>query len=278
MNHNNPLFYANPTRSFDVSPTRKRGNCRLPRLRVGLTSHLLANRLTYSLTLFSLLFAGTAACADEPAAKPVKDAPAPPAEVDVAKTTERIAQDAREAGKRLAAKDPGDDTQRLQKDILDNIDALIRKAKQPPPPMPSDSSSSSSPPSPSSGMGMSTGMTGEKSTQPSSASSSSAARRKERREKQNSQANGGGKQAPSSGRPDSMKTLGESSPKMNKVDSSKSSMPRLPDVYKDVWGHLPEKMRQEMDLYFREQFMPRYSDLLRQYYSSLAERGGKKNP
>lgn len=229
------------------------------------------------LTLAGLLLAAMVACADDPTPKPVKDTPAPPAEVDVAKTTERIAQDAREAGKRLAAKDPGDGTQRLQKDILDNIDALIRKAKQPPPPMQSDSSSSSSP-SPSSGMGMSTGMTGEKSKQPSSGSTSSSAARKERREKQNSQANGGSRTTPSNSRPDLMKTLGDASPKMNKVDSSKSGMPRLPDVYKDVWGHLPEKMRQEMDLYFREQFMPRYSDLLRQYYSSLAERGGKKSP
>ena len=31
----------------------------------------------------------------------------------------------------------------------------------------------------------------------------------------------------------------------------------MTDVYKDVWGHLPEKMRQEMDSYFKERFMPR---------------------
>ena len=59
-------------------------------------------------------------------------------------------------------------------------------------------------------------------------------------------------------------------------DSPAALMPQLPDVYKNVWGHLPEKARQEMDQYFREQFMPRYSDLLKQYYSSLAENAGKK--
>jgi hypothetical protein len=47
-------------------------------------------------------------------------------------------------------------------------------------------------------------------------------------------------------------------------------------MYKDVWGHLPEKMRQEMDSYFKERFMPRYSDLLKQYYSTIAERNKKK--
>lgn len=58
----------------------------------------------------------------------------------------------------------------------------------------------------------------------------------------------------------------------NKKDAA--DMP-LADLYKDVWGHLPEKMRQEMDAYFKERFMPRYSDLLRQYYSTIAEQGKK---
>ena len=30
-----------------------------------------------------------------------------------------------------------------------------------------------------------------------------------------------------------------------------------------------------MDLYYREQFMPRYSELLRQYYAALAEQRKK---
>lgn len=51
---------------------------------------------------------------------------------------------------------------------------------------------------------------------------------------------------------------------------------RLAQMYQDVWGQLPDRLRQEMDLYYREQFMPRYSDLLRQYYSSIAEQ--KKRP
>lgn len=48
------------------------------------------------------------------------------------------------------------------------------------------------------------------------------------------------------------------------------------ETYKDVWGHLPEKMRQEMDSYFRDKFMPRYAELLKQYYSNIAEQGKKR--
>jgi hypothetical protein len=46
----------------------------------------------------------------------------------------------------------------------------------------------------------------------------------------------------------------------------------MSDVVKDIWGHLPETLRQEVDHYYRDQFMPRYRDLLQQYYSRLAER------
>ena len=51
---------------------------------------------------------------------------------------------------------------------------------------------------------------------------------------------------------------------------------KLAEMYKDVWGHLPEKMRMEMDSYFKDRFMPRYNDLLKQYYSKIAEHNKKK--
>jgi hypothetical protein len=57
--------------------------------------------------------------------------------------------------------------------------------------------------------------------------------------------------------------------------SPKRQNDKLADLYKDVWGTLPDRLRQEMDLYYREQFMPRYSELLRQYYAALAEQRKK---
>ena len=51
----------------------------------------------------------------------------------------------------------------------------------------------------------------------------------------------------------------------------KGSPESLADFAKDFWGQLPDTMRQEVDHYFREQFMPRYRDLLQQYYLRLAE-------
>ena len=54
--------------------------------------------------------------------------------MDVQKTAERIAENAQKAGDRLKEKDPGEDTRKIQQEILKDIDALIKKAQQPPPP------------------------------------------------------------------------------------------------------------------------------------------------
>ena len=50
----------------------------------------------------------------------------------------------------------------------------------------------------------------------------------------------------------------------------KPSLPIDDAVVKEVWGHLPDKLRQQVSQYYKEEFMPKYSELLKQYYSSLA--------
>jgi hypothetical protein len=57
---------------------------------------------------------------------------------------------------------------------------------------------------------------------------------------------------------------------------SKGEISRLDEMYKDVWGHLPETMRAQMNAYSREQFMAKYNDLIKQYYSTVAEKSRKK--
>jgi hypothetical protein len=50
----------------------------------------------------------------------------------------------------------------------------------------------------------------------------------------------------------------------------------IADLHREVWGHLPDKMRLEMDAYTKERFMPRYEDLLQQYYRTIAEQASGK--
>ena len=49
------------------------------------------------------------------------------------------------------------------------------------------------------------------------------------------------------------------------------------DLYKEVWGHLPESLRAEMNAYSNTKgFMPEYEALISKYYSNIAEQGRRK--
>lgn len=54
---------------------------------------------------------------------------------------------------------------------------------------------------------------------------------------------------------------------------AKSLLPADDGGSKDVWGHLPDKLRQQMTQYYSEDIMPKYAELLRLYYSSFSEAG-----
>jgi hypothetical protein len=226
-----------------------------------------------------------------------------PAAVSPAETVERIVKNATEAGNRLAKLDPGQDTRKTQKDVLNDIDALIQQQENPPP-MPMSGSSDSKPM--------------DRSQSPMSEGSQSKSKSKDGTGQSSSSRPSPGLPSENEGPPQPMgqrkrvhrnqpmpggdsqpllEKVAGSQPKGKKDDSSskdagtntgkgvaggasgkpdpKAGMPLEGDVAKDVWGHLPEQLRQQVSEYYRQQFMPQYAELLRQYYLSLAERDHK---
>jgi hypothetical protein len=278
------------------------------------------SRLIALLLLVSVAFLSAAQEAPKPVpaaedkkAEPKKDASKPDEkppegeEIDVHKTADRIADNAQKAGDRLKKKDPGAETRKIQEEIIKDIDALIKKAQNPPPPMNSDTSPMPPPPKsdmmpppmgnsggqtpPKNGMGggmppkspMGTGSGG-------SSGGGKADRPPRRQRKPRGDSPMGMSEPTAKGSTTSMepmpagpepKDAGNEKPSGNGTAdrfgkaSPKRQNDKLADLYKDVWGHLPDRLRQEMDLYYREKFMPRYSELLRQYYAALAEQRKK---
>ena len=227
-------------------------------------------------------------------------------DVDVHKTAERIAENAQKASDRLKEKDPGADTRKIQDEIVKDIDALIKKAQNPPPPMNSDMSPMTPPPPKSDMMpppmgnngggkqpkpGMNGGGAPPKSSGGGGSSDGNKGDRRSRRERRPRGQSPMGMDDPvGKGGPGGMnpmaaaaepKDVGREKPSRDGMGdrfgkaSPKRQNDKLSDLYRDLWGHLPDRMRQEMDLYYREKFMPRYSELLRQYYASLAEQRKK---
>jgi hypothetical protein len=220
---------------------------------------------------------------ERPKAFKKKDAPADPAARVVPAgpdepTKELLARVAKNMGtseERLRKEDPGQQTRTVQDQIVKDLDELIKKA-QDQQNQQSDSDSASS-----SGGGGSGGSSGQ----------SSARKGSQKKQGQDSQQakNDGGQQQPKGGQKKDQAAAGDKKdgqgqdPQQGGKDGggggTKSAQNKGPlaDVFRDVWGHLPEQKRQEMDAYSRERFMAKYDELLRQYYRTIAEQGRKKD-
>jgi hypothetical protein len=62
-----------------------------------------------------------------------------------------------------------------------------------------------------------------------------------------------------------------------KSDPSKDKLNPAADVFKEAWGHLPETLRAELNAYgVPNQFMDRYDEMIRKYYARVAEKGARK--
>ncbi|MCS6864373.1 MAG: hypothetical protein RMJ56_04280 [Gemmataceae bacterium] len=235
-------------------------------------------------------------------------APAPPpaAAEDPAVLIERIIQNSKKVGEKLAQSDTSAETRQTQNQILKDIDALLNRPDNPPP------DPNSNPDSPQNPM-----------NQPSSGNPDNKAHNKDNPSNKNDMPRGGGmdqnsgmpmnsmndtppmpmgdsrrprrgdpnstakKDPPSSREPQPMNPASASQPPPKKNPSApttvaggqpggkmapQSLLPFEEDVAKDIWGHLPDKLRQQMTQYYREDVTPKYSELLRLYYSSLSEK------
>jgi hypothetical protein len=60
----------------------------------------------------------------------------------------------------------------------------------------------------------------------------------------------------------------------NRIERGTKEKPETADVkdlLRRIWGHLPEKLRDEMQASVGEQFLPKYERLIEEYYKRLAE-------
>jgi hypothetical protein len=160
--------------------------------------------------------------------------------------TNRVAKNMSQADERLQKNDPGETTQQTQSDIVRDLDELIEQTQRQQQQQQAQSNSSPS----SQGQRNQQGRRNRGQQDPASGNRPP--------QNQNAQANNQSGNNPRGGQ------------------SSQEGMNKIADLYKDIWGHLPETLRQEMDQYSREQFMAKYGDLLKQYYATIAEKGRNK--
>jgi hypothetical protein len=107
-----------------------------------------------------------------------------------------------------------------------------------------------------------------------------AMRRQQERASRPGGKQGGPRQAKGGQRPGQDKNMAknQSGSEPGGGGTSSGQKNRNADLYKsDVWGHLPEALRPDMNAYSNPQpFMPKYDDLIKKYYRTIAEQGRRK--
>lgn len=144
----------------------------------------------------------------------------------------------REAQKRIGGKDTGLKTRELQQDIVKNLEQLIEAIRQ----QAQSRSSSGNSPKPQSDD------TREQSSEPSETS-------------------------PGDNGPTNKDKSPESTDKLRDAENRKIAPLTSKRMDKEVWGHLPEKLRQKLRNVYQDKYLPKYDDLVRRYFESLAEEG-----
>jgi hypothetical protein len=207
--------------------------------------------------------------------KPQTDEPTAPAEPDVdeQELLNRLARNMRTSEDRLANKELGDRTSQVQRDVLEDLDRLINKMNQPPDGGESSDASSAAQSGQQKQGGQQTRSSGTKSSSRQSARARSQ-RRQNRQQLagQRSQGNAEGQAEQQAGEDPQM---AGNNPGRGGV-TGREEANKIADIYKDIWGHLPETMRSEMNTYGRQEYMQKYADAIQQYYSTLAEKGRRK--
>jgi len=187
--------------------------------------------------VFALLLSGALpARAEEPAAPPTAAAEGdaePSSQPDERFIAERAIASLDEAARRLRDSAADSRTVELQRAAVQDLDELLKRLKS--------SSAPSSPPQ--------TSSEGESAEQQKTGSSSD-----------------------SSGGANSNRDAAQSSEQAEGGDHAKDAeIARRRDLAQSTWGHLPPKMQEELQRSFSERFVPKYEELIRQYYEALAE-------
>ena len=88
---------------------------------------------------------------------------------------------------------------------------------------------------------------------------------------QNKPGNGSAQGGAESGSPQS-KPGQQSTQRLEQGEQTQAQMNDVKDALRRIWGHLPEKEREEMIGALGEQFLPKYERLIEAFYKRLAER------
>lgn len=151
----------------------------------------------------------------------------------------RIASLMRRAEQRTAQADASAETRKLQEKIVDDLDELIKQVRR----------------------------------QQKKQSSASGRQQQSQRSKATQPSKPG-----QSGQPASSGANRDSTDRVGRADAQQVDMDDVTNRLKDLWGHLPVRLREEMINSLGEQFLPKYEVQIEKYFKRLAEQPDGRRP
>jgi hypothetical protein len=187
---------------------------------------------------------------------------------------QRIARNTRLSEEKLANRETGEGTRKLQEEILKDLDRLIEKSQQDQQNPQNDQGQQGGKDQKQDGSSA-----GSSSGQQGKSSQRSAQERAERRKRRSpgqqtaQRPQGREQQRPEPGQQTSQGISNDGRGGDSKVRGQQQDTDRK----FDLWGHLPEKERALMNKEMEQKFMEKYDDLTRQFYRTIAEKSRRKN-
>jgi|SRR5579875_92596 hypothetical protein len=179
---------------------------------------------------------------------------------------QRVVQNVHRVDERLAKNDLGEATQQTQRDILKDLESLIKRNEEPPPPPSGDGQQDQN---------NGGGGGGAKSSKKAGAGARSRMQQQQRGSGKANSERRAGKDGKGGEQPGGRNgTNGNGGRGGDQDDHARKNA----DLDKHgVWGHLPQSLRAQMDAYSNPHpFMPKYDDLIKRYYRTISEQGRRK--
>lgn len=212
-----------------------------------------------------------------------EDGPMGDPQEDERDVLERVSRNMRGAQDKLSNKETGDPTQQQQRDVLKDLDDLINRSQQQEQgggggggaqqQQQDDQNDQDKQNQQGGAQKQQRTKAGQKMTQKQGQQQQARAQRQPR--PRNQMARNDPKEG--EGKGEKQKPMGGGGEDPGQGGNSDRGKETDEKQYKDVWGHLPESLRAEMNAYSNPKpFMPRYDDLIKKYYRTIAEQGRKK--
>ena len=199
----------------------------------------------------------------------LKDQVLDQAKAQIPNPVESILERMRNVQDRLTKTETDKATRTEQAQIVSEIDRLIDALKNQKPPPPQSSDSNQNPPPPPMGGKADENQQPRGTPQPKPQNSQKQQGQKSGQEQKKQQGQGEQEQqGQTESVSDKARDSNNSTAKRGRTAEEEAARQRMA---KDVWGHLPPGLRQELLNIFSERYIPKYDEQVRRYYEALAE-------